>query len=157
MPLDHLKRPNPKTAAPKPAPPKAADTPPAPAKPTVTYKCGHKVGLAHVEASNCPGCKEAQRKANAAERRQEQDRTSSGREWPNRLPPGSAKTLTWTGTEWVGTLTIPAAGDRAGVTVSHKAPTERELCHGLHQLYVDRLNKPGPAATSGPSGPGVVA
>jgi hypothetical protein len=109
-------------------------------RPSITHQCGHKVFLDHLAGSPCPGCREANRKAKAAKKRLAAGPRPGPVVWPNRLPPGSAKKIEWTGEVWRGTLTVPPIGSTPQFDAEHEAATEREVCHGLHRMYVEWLN-----------------
>jgi hypothetical protein len=146
MPLDHLK----KQPAAKPVATTASVTVPPiatkpaartdkPAKPSITHRCGHATPTAQIESGPCAACaKAAKRKRNEEKQiRNEVNRAAKnpGTVSVDRLPPGSAKSLTWDGREWHGVLTVPDGEDLPPMRFVFIASAERECFHGLHAEY----------------------
>lgn len=132
MPLDHLKRKNPKPPQlPKikiEEPPKI--TPPEPHKEAqLKFACDHTVPISKVVAGPCGGCREATYQKSRRPKRKKLIVLPM----PDRLPAGSRKELTWDGKKWKGLLFIPDITE----PFWYEAGTESKCFHGLHQTYVD--------------------
>jgi hypothetical protein len=88
--------------------PAAGTAPKGEADPTaiLTYACGHRVGVRHLQGSRCPHCQAAMR------RQRLQVMQAQRPQLPGRLPDGAVFSVAYdaASTTWSGTLTIPATG-----------------------------------------------
>ncbi len=135
----------------KPNPPAPVVPPPSPApaakpkviaveadaKEIITFECGHKIGVHHFRCKKCDACAGNARRARNVKKREKAVALAMAnpRPDPQRLPPGSVKTLTWNGSEWRGALAVPGAPE-----FTFAAPGEKGCYHGLHNAYMAWLN-----------------
>jgi hypothetical protein len=141
------------TAEPPPRPP--PKTAKAPAQ-VITYRCSHTRGVKDFAAADCPACIAQRRREKKAAEKAKRTAAQLPQAPPHskaptladtgRLPPGSAKRLTWNGNEWYGVLEVPGCPG----TFECRAGTEREAYHGLDRCYREWVA--GQLGTAEPAG-----
>lgn len=127
------------------------------------FACGHDYELENILQKPCRKCQhEAREKENqrrqAAKKQRLQNQQRKFAAWVGkvgineRLPQGAWKSITWTGSIWIGTLHLPVSTEVFAARQPNQsweyvngqdfllfhaeAQTERECCHQLHQLYL---------------------
>ncbi len=103
-------------------------------KGVITYHCGHKVGVAYLEGTKCPGCINAARVKRNRERKAAQGEKPSTRpDDSGRLPNRAHFDVIYDAAagEWSGTLSVGAEGDRPAFL---GADTASGVFHLLRQL-----------------------
>ena len=103
--------------------------------PKVRFRCGHVLPVACLESGNCDACAKVTRIKNYKQRAA-RHRTP---DFPPhvRLPDGTTKALAWYHGKVTGTMKVPGVAE----PFRFSAPSERLCLHGLHQLYVQFLNR----------------
>jgi hypothetical protein len=151
--LEQLKaRPKPAPAAPPAAvaepPPKPAKAPKhkAAPKPTLTFACGHKEGIDHLERHPCAGClAKNRRERNARKHEARAAKQSGGAPTDFRFPAGTEGAASWTGEAWRLRLNVPGLPEPLMV----EATGIEAAWRAAKAAYLGATNRGGAASCSG--------
>jgi hypothetical protein len=133
--------PIPEPALPAPRPTEEQKRAVRPKGPCILFACGCKVGVKLLESGRCDACAKKVRIA----RNKEKTQKMFAKPGPPvfRLPAGTEKHLTWNGTNWTGTMTVPASSGSFRAV----GDTEKQCLHALHAEYVKSRSGFNPCAT----------